>query len=324
MHVHFFEPPDEHELAVLHEALNPSIILTWGEISAPADYEILVGGRPSRAQLEASPHLRMLVIPFAGLPPQTRTLMLDFPAIAVYNLHYNASTTAETALALLFAAAKFIVPFDRDLRKHDWTRRYQSSPSLLLGGKTALVLGFGAIGQRIGRVCHALGMRVIGVRRRAANIPSLGYPAQVHSLDDLPSLLPLAQVLVVALPGTPHTEGLVGESELNALPPGAVLVNIGRGAVVDQAALYNALLSGRLRAAGLDVWYHYPSDPESRANTMPADYPFHELDNVVLSPHRGGDAEEADTLRMLTLADLLNAAAAGRPLSGQVDVQLGY
>jgi phosphoglycerate dehydrogenase-like enzyme len=250
--------------------------------------------------------------------------MLEFPEIAVYNLHHNAGTTAETALALLFAAAKFVVPFDNDLRRHDWTRRYQPNPSLLLAGKTVLILGFGAIGQHVGRVCHALGMTVIGVRRRVGNLPELGFPAVVHPMADLLDLLGRTQVLVIALPGTPETDGLVDETALRALPRGAVLVNIGRGAVVDSGAMYRALVDGHLRAAGLDVWYHYPDSAESRTHTPPADFPFHELDNVVLSPHRGGATEETESLRMQALAEMLNAAAEGRPLPGRVDVRAGY
>jgi phosphoglycerate dehydrogenase-like enzyme len=324
MKVHLLHPPQPEALAFLQAALNPAISLVFGEIQEPADFDILVAGRPARADLLASPNLRILVIPFAGLPPPTRTLMLDFQAIAVHNLHHNASATAETALALLLAAAKFLLPFDRDLRRHDWSRRYQPNPSLLLEGKTALILGFGAIGQRLGRFCHALGMTVIGVRRHPDQIPSLDYPAEIHTLRDLPALLPRAQVLLIALPATPHTDGILGKTALEALHPGAVIVNVGRAAVIDQAALYHALQTGRLRAAGLDVWVHYPATSEDQQHTPPADYPFHELDNVVLSPHRGGLVEEIETLRMQALADLLNAAAENRPLPGKVDILAGY
>ena len=323
MRVHFLHAPDPQVLDVLESLLNPQVELSFGELADRSDIDILIAGRPARDDIEACLSLRALIIPFAGLPPQTRTLMHDFPQVAVYNLPHNAGATAETALALLFGAAKFLVPYDREFRRHDWSRRYGPSNSLLLEGKTALVIGFGAIGQRLGRVCHALGMQIIGVRRSTGQMP-LDFPVEVHTLDDLPDLLPRTHVLLVALPGTPETEGLIGEAELRSLPPGAVLVNVGRGAVVDQAALYQALKDGHLRAAGLDVWYHYPASLEARTNTPPADYPFHELDNVVLSPHRGGDADEIETLRMQALAELLNTAEEGRTMPGRVDVQAGY
>ena len=116
----------------------------------------------------------------------------------------------------------------------------------------------------------------------------------------------------------------LGEPELRLLPPGSLLVNVARGPVVDQAALYRALLDGHLHAAGLDVWYRYPASPAERSHTPPADFPFHELDNVVMSPHRAGLAVETEALRMQALAELLNAACRGDSVPNRVDVQAGY
>jgi phosphoglycerate dehydrogenase-like enzyme len=99
---------------------------------------------------------------------------------------------------------------------------------------------------------------------------------------------------------------------------------MGRGPVVDQDALYNALITGKLHSAGIDVWYNYPPDEDARAYTPPADFPFHELDNIVMSPHRGGGASEVETLRMAHLAELLNAAASGDQIPNQVDLKRGY
>lgn len=323
--VHLLEEPEPGPLAELQAALAPHIHLTWG--SDPPDAALirtLVGGRPSRQLLLDNPQLQRVVIPFAGVPLSTRALLAEFPHIALHNLHHNAGATAELAVALLMAAAKFVVPFDQDLRRGDWSRRYQPSPSMALEGKTALVLGFGKIGQRIGRACHALGMRVLGLRRHPEKSDQLDYPAQVYGLSALAGLLPAAHVLAVALPSTPETDGLVGASELALLPPGSVLVNVGRGSIIDQAALYTALKVGPLRAAGLDVWYNYPADEAAHTHTFPGDYPFHELENLVLSPHRGGDTDEIETLRMQALAELLNAAAAGQPVPNRVDLALGY
>ena len=103
-----------------------------------------------------------------------------------------------------------------------------------------------------------------------------------------------------------------------------MLVNVGRGAIVDEGALYHALKSGQLAAAGIDVWYNYPADEASQTNTPPSQYPFGELDNVVLSPHRGGDDLGIDVARMRDLAELLNAAARGEAMANRVDVNVGY
>jgi phosphoglycerate dehydrogenase-like enzyme len=221
----------------------------------------------------------------------------------------------------MLAAAKLVIPMDRALRTHDWTPRYHHpDPTILLEGKTALILGYGAIGQRVARLCRALGMKVLAIRRRVAR-PS---PDEVYPPDALHSLLPQANVLIICLPQTPETTGLIGERELALLPPGAVLVNVGRGPIVDEAALYYALRDGALHSAGLDVWYNYPPDEAARSHMPPSAYPFHELGNVVMSPHRAGGADDTEMLRMRDLAALLNAAARGEEMPNRVDLQAGY
>jgi phosphoglycerate dehydrogenase-like enzyme len=324
LYVHYLEPPGGEVLDTLRANLAPGIWLTSGSTEpVPANTDILIAGRPKREHLTASPTLRALIIPWAGLPPETGQLLGDFPQVTVHNLHHNAAPVAELAFSLLLAAAKFVVPLDRSLRSQDWTPRYRPSPALLLAGKTALILGYGAIGQRVAIMCKSLGMVVLATRRSPKD-KSDGVADEIHSPAALLALLPRCNALIICLPHTRETDGLIGEDELDLLPTGAILVNIGRGPIVDEAALYNALLEGHLHSAGLDVWYNYPPDEESRSQTAPSAYPFDELDNVVMSPHRGGATTETNSLRMGRLADLLNAAAAGRPIPNWVDLAAGY
>lgn len=294
------------------------------DLPEPANYDILIASSPSPELLEASPRLRALIIPFAGPPERTQELLKDYPHIAVHNAPYNAVATAETALALLLASAKFLVRGDRGLRRGDWSMRYGETPQLLLQGKTALILGYGRIGRHMAPVCRALGMEVIAVRRTPPSDTESDGHAEVHATERLSELLPRAQVLLIALPGTPETSGLLGESELALLPAGGLLVNVGRGSVVDEAALYHALASGRLAAAGIDVWYRYPRSEDERGSTMPSEYPFHELDQVVLSPHRAGWLGREDDSRIAYLAAMLNEAASGRELPNRIDLERGY
>jgi phosphoglycerate dehydrogenase-like enzyme len=319
--VHLLRPPEQDILDHLGSQLEPDIRLTTGD-EIPYDIQVLVGGRPSREQFLASPQLRTLIIPFTGLPDTTRDLLLEYDHVAAHNLHHNAIPVAEIAIALMLAAARGLLPMDRSLRTHDWRPRYEPNPGLLLDGATVLILGYGAIGQRVAQVCRSLGMRVIGIRRKETSVSG----AEFYPLSALPTLLPQTQVLMVCLPGTVETSGLIGTEELALLPPGAVLVNVGRGPVVDQAALYTALRDGHLHSAGLDVWYNYPDTIESRANTPPSDYPFHKLDNVVMSPHHAGGAgiKEVERRRMEALAELLNAISRGETVPNQVNLDNGY
>jgi phosphoglycerate dehydrogenase-like enzyme len=325
--LNFLSAAEPMELAGLQELLQPGIEVTAGaDLPAPADFHILVAGRPTPEHLAASPSLRALIIPFAGLPEATRDVLSEFPQLQVHNLHHNSAQTAEMAVALLTAAARFVVSVDRQFRQHDWTPRYDPPPVVILDGLTALVLGYGAIGQRVARVCQAMGMQVLAVRRDPLSAAPADIRAETHSLGDLLWLLPRSQVLIITLPLTEGTAGLIGAEELALLPEGALLVNVARGEIVDEAALYHALREGRLAAAGLDVWYNYPEDRESRTHTPPSRFPFHELDNVVMSPHRGGafGSPYTEQARALHLARLLNAAARGEPMPNRVDVSRGY
>jgi phosphoglycerate dehydrogenase-like enzyme len=323
LRVHFAESLTAEESARLAALLVPGVTLTTGETPPAVDFEVLVTGRPTAELLAASRALRAVVVPWAGVPKKTRELLLAYPHIALHNLHHNAAATAEMAITLLLAAAKRLIPLDRALRAGDWRPRYADATSLELSGKTALVLGFGAIGRHVARVCLALGMAVIATRRRAGDGEQKGE-FEIHPPAALRALLPRADVLFVCLPLTPETAGLLGAAELALLPARAILVNVGRGPIVDEEALYAALASGRIAAAGLDVWYSYPEDEAARESTLPSRFPFHELDSVVLSPHRAGDNVETERERMPALAALLNAAARGEPMPNRVDLAAGY
>lgn len=314
----------DDQLAEFKSMLDPDITITEGtEIPEPADFEVLVYPTPSREWLETSPDLRAVVVPWAGIPDKTREVLRDFPAISLHNLHHNNYNTAELGFALLLAAAKRLIPMDQALRRNDWRPRYGDQQAILLRGRTALILGFGEIGQALAGYCQGLGMTVIATKKHPEEYTG-ELKLAIHPDDQLHALLPKADVLLIALPLTPETEGLIGEIELQLMPHGSILVNIGRGPIVNPDALYEALKSGHLLAAGSDVWYTYPETKDARSNTPPADVPFSELDNFVLSPHRGGLVQKVDTQRAEALARLLNAANRGEPLPNKVDLDAGY
>jgi len=325
LHVHLVRPPVKTAWDHLLKLLDANVVMTSGASLPEHNVEVLVDGRPSKEQLGFCHSLQALVIPYAGLPKETRDLLLAVrPELAVYNLHHNAASASELALALLLAAAKTLIPVDRAFREHDWRSRYDGAPTILLHGKTAVILGFGAIGSRIANACNALGMNVHAVRRHveASNVG----PIAIHNMEGLPSLLPQADVLCIALPLTDETEGLIGAEQIDRLPASCVLVNVARGAIVDEESLYDALRDGKIAAAGLDVWYSYPQTREAQAKTSPSRFPFHELDNVVMSPHRGGafGLQELEHKRMTDLAQLLNAMARNALVPSRVDLLAGY
>ncbi len=180
-------------------------------------------------------------------------------------------------------------------------------------GATVLVLGMGDIGGDFGRLCKAMGAYVIGVRRTPALCPD--YADEVHSSAKLDELLPRADVVAVTLPGTPATRGLLDRDRINRMKPGAVLLNVGRGYIVDTQALCDALEAGRLGGAGLDV-----TDPEP----LP---PGHRLWRLALiTPHVSGGYHLWETHQRIgnIFVENLGRFMAGEPLRNQVDFRTGY
>lgn len=325
--IHVLNLPSGHSTEELQALLSPDIQLTAGP-NVPADCEILVAGTPNREQLQASTTLRALVVPWAGVPVPTRDLLVNFPHIAVHNIHHNALPVAEMAVTLMLAASKFIVSSDHTFRSNDWSPRFlQPDPALLITGKTALIIGYGAIGKQVGRMCHGLGMHIQVIRRHLPAVQTKNEQPEgieQYAPDALHSLLPKTDVMLICVPLTPESRGLIGANELALLPPRAILINVSRAEVVDEAALYHALKNGTLYAAGMDVWYRNPGSESDAVGFAPSAYPFHELENIVISPHRAGHAPEAEQLRMNYLADMLNTAAQGKPMPNRIDVQTGY
>jgi phosphoglycerate dehydrogenase-like enzyme len=146
----------------------------------------------------------------------------------------------------------------------------------------------------------------------------------LHGPDALREQLSRANVVLVCLPATEETEAFLGAEDLAVLPEGALLVNVGRGRTVEETALFEALQSGRLFGAGIDVWYEYPKSKETISNTPVSKHPFFELDTVVMSPHRAGHVAEDMRLRAEHLARLLNAASRGEEVPNPVDLGAGY
>lgn len=171
-----------------------------------------------------------------------------------------------------------------------------------LGGKTLVIVGLGRIGLRLAALASAFGLRVIGVRRQPA--PVRGIEAIVRP-DQLHEVLEQADIVALTCPLTPETQGLIEAAALAAMKPSAVLINVARGRVVDEAALLAALQEGRLAGAGLDCFHDEP---------LPATSPFWELPQVIITPHSAGETRAYETNVIDILLDNLGRLARGEPV----------
>lgn len=284
---------------------------------------VMVAGMPRPDQLDA-PALRALIIPYAGLLPPTRRALLEHrPGLDVYSLHHNAPAAAELALTLALCTLRRVVPLDRALRQGDWRPRFGEPCRSTLAERRALVIGFGHIGSRLATTLLALGLHVRATRRRQ-DVPAVDGGVELYPAAMLDELMRESDLVFVCAPLTEETRGLLDARRLASLPRNTIVINVSRAELVDEDALYEALVDGTLAGAGLDVWYAFPRDAEARANTAPARRPFWELDNVVLSPHRAGLVDSALTAREADLQVALTQLAHDQVPRGRVDVAAGY
>ncbi|KQM78712.1 D-2-hydroxyacid dehydrogenase [Xylophilus sp. Leaf220] len=218
----------------------------------------------------------------------------------------NAGVVAQTAVAGLLALARRFPQLMAAQRAHRWAPLIGSGLPRDLAGQTAVVVGWGPIGQRIGTVLQALGLSVVVVRS-SARAAGLGLPTV--AFEDIGAVLPRCDWLVLVCPLTDRTRGLVGAPALALLPPGAHLLNLARGDVVDEPALVEALQEGRLAGAFLDVFAHEP---------LPAASPLWDLPTVIATPHSAGfsDGNAARVVRMFL--DNLGRWCDGSPLLNPV------
>lgn len=213
---------------------------------------------------------------------------------------------AEFAMMCMLGHVRGLLPIMKAQRERRWERLAGSD----LEGRTVLVVGYGAIGQEVGRLASAFGLTVLGIRRRPEERVEGHEADEMHGPESLHDLLPRADFLVLSMPHTADTEEMIGAAELAALPAGAAVVNVGRGSLIDEPALVRALEEGQLGAAYLDVFAEEP---------LPRDSPLWSLPNVLVSPHSGSTSDRENARITDVFCDNLARWRAGEPLRNRLD-----
>lgn len=248
--------------------------------AALGDAEIVVS-EAWRAGMPSAPHLKLLQLPVAGTDHVDRAALP--PGVAVCNAYGHEIAMAEYAIMAMLAWSHRYFDIALAFREGSWCDSGVMNGPLHreLGGSTVGIVGLGQVGRETAIRAAALGCRVIGANRTIAGVPP--GVANVFPLPELDGMLPLCDIVVLCVGLAPETRGLIDARRLALMKHDAFLINVGRGPVADEDALFVALRDCTIGGAALDVWWRYPTgnEPEIR----PSRHPFHELPNVVMTPH---------------------------------------
>jgi phosphoglycerate dehydrogenase-like enzyme len=277
-----------------------------------ADAEVLVSPVFTAEMGQACKRLRLIVCPAAGTESIDRTALP--PGVKLVNGVGHEIPMAEYVIGCLVALRQRLLQGDAALRKGDWQHGFWAgltvplhNPEELYGSKLGMV-GFGRIALEIQKRAEAFGMTCAAVtlhpekpREEARRLEFIGALAEAVDVD---RLVGWCDALVLCCELSPLTQGLLDGRRLALMKRNSVVINVARGPIAVEKDLYQALASKTIAAAAIDVWYEYPQSPGEVK--MPASFPFHTLDNVIMSPHSSGWTEAAKQRRLAAMARAIN------------------
>jgi phosphoglycerate dehydrogenase-like enzyme len=281
-------------------------------LAAAADAEVAFSGnnpRRVRQLLDATPKLRWYHTISAGVENMPLPELAERGIVLTNNSGSYDIQIAEHLMAFVFAASRQFHRYRDSQRASEWEEQEHQE----LRGATIVVYGMGSIGGEIARLASAIGMRVIGIRRNAG--PAEPGIERVVAADRLAEVVSEADYLAIAAPLTAATRGAISREVISRLKPTAWIVNIARGAIVDEPAMIEALQAKRIGGAALDVFTTEP---------LPKESPLWKLENVIVTPHDAGSSPRADERSLALFAENLRRYKAGEPLINRVDFEAGY
>ncbi len=286
--------------------------------------DVIVGGELTESNLEVAKNLKLFQIPFAGVDKQNLEVFKKFPNIAVCNTHGNNHAVSEHAICLLLALAKNLVNNDRDLRVGKWHGFISKEPTIQVYGRNLGIIGLGLIGQEIAKKAKSFGMNIYAIKRSFKKEEQLDKKYGLTFLgnnEQLEYVIKNSDFIIIAVPLTSKTENMIDEKMLRIMK-GKYLINIGRGKVINEKALYQNLKNKKLAGAAIDTWYQYPD--KKHPERFPSKYAFHELPNVIMTPHNAGYSDKAIEENILSVYKNIVRVFYGEEPTDKVDISEGY
>jgi phosphoglycerate dehydrogenase-like enzyme len=283
-----------------------------GIVSRLADVDVLVTMAFTAEMAAACRTLKLVQVPGAGLDRIERAALP--PEAQLANAYGHDVGIAEYVIGAMLTLTRSFGRLDASLRRGVWESQW--NPAIPppptwpeLAGKTLGIVGYGRIGQALARRARAFDMAVWAIRQHPerSDRDGLAFLGGPQALDEV---LRRSDYLAITLSLTEATRGLIGQRELGLLKPSAILVNVARADLVDEEALYRALVEGTIAGAALDVWYRYPTGADP---APPSRLPFHELPNVLMTPHVSGWTEGMLAARAQVIAENIERTARGEP-----------
>ncbi|MEP7332282.1 MAG: D-2-hydroxyacid dehydrogenase [Terracoccus sp.] len=294
-----------------HPTLSPAQERQWLQMLTTADVAFDFDWRDPAQLLTNAPRLQWVQATSAGIGGFVKRHGLDGGELRLTTAAgTHAAPLAEFAVAGVLHLVRDVPHLMTRQREHHWERHVSGQ----LAGRRATIVGLGSIGRHVAAAFDALGVHVTGVGRSGStyDLPAGVATVAIENLDDV---LGATDVLVLAVPLTTQTQNLIDASRVAALPAGAIVVNLARGQVVDEAALTEALIAGRLGGAALDVFEVEP---------LPAGSPLWDLPNVLISPHSASTASAENEVLTDLFIDNYRCLRAGEPLRNLYDSARGY
>lgn len=276
--------------------------------------DILIGWRPSKEILTKATKTKLFINPGAGihhLLQLFREINRERDVLLV-NGHGNSYFVAQHTVALLLTLMNKIIPHHEWMQQGKWRTGDEDAVSIPLRFKNIGLLGYGAINQKVRHFLQGFNVEFSILRKNwdKQKIP-LSSKINRYEFSQLHQFLKDIDILIIAVPVTSLTRELIGKTELELLGPDGLLVNVSRGEIINEKSLYDALKNNHIQGAAIDVWYNYSPESNEDGKKYPFNFPFHTLNNIVLSPHRGYSPFN-DLLRWNEVIENITRMAQGR------------
>ncbi|MCL6632641.1 MAG: D-2-hydroxyacid dehydrogenase [Alicyclobacillus herbarius] len=304
---------DDTQVLRLRQQTGQEVVVCHRKDVTPEDLEradVIITHQLTVEHLAQAARLSWVHVLSAGIDHLPLSALAERGLVLTNSSGIHAIPMAEQILGMMLMFTRRLHTDLRSQLRHEWLRGREGLGELY--GQTLTIVGAGRIGQEVARKAKAFDMRVIGVKRR---VEPLSWFDEVVASARLDDVLPESDFVLLLLPLTEDTHHLIGARQLEKMKSSAILLNFGRGDVVDESALIRALAEGHIAGAALDVFHTEP---------LPPDSPLWDLDNVLISPHKSGISNRYYQRALDCFLRNFRARQAGRPMPNRVDIARGY